>query len=72
MKFYQVTDTNQVIGYEDTDIDGIDYAISQGWQDVTNEYPQPVPFEPVVVAEPTKNELLAELELLTAKIKALS
>jgi hypothetical protein len=43
MKFYQVTDTNQVIGYKDTDIDGIDYAISQGWQDVTSEYPQPVP-----------------------------
>jgi hypothetical protein len=31
----------------------------------------PVIPEPVVVVEPTKNELLAELELLTAKINAL-
>jgi hypothetical protein len=44
MKYFQITDTNVVIGYEDTDIAGIDYAISQGWQDVTNEYPQPIPY----------------------------
>ena len=36
------------------------------------EYVAPIEPEYVSPPEPTKNELLAELELLTAKIKALS
>jgi hypothetical protein len=46
--------------------------ITTAWTYVDGTFVEPVIPEPVVIAEPTKNELLAELELLTAKIKALS
>lgn len=38
MKYFQITNTNQVNGYLDTDTVGIDYAISQGWQEVTDTF----------------------------------
>jgi len=33
---------------------------------------KPVIFEPIIIASPTKNELLAELQALTAKIEAIA
>jgi hypothetical protein len=33
---------------------------------------EPVIFEPIIIAAPTKNELLAELQALTAKIEAIA
>jgi hypothetical protein len=45
--------------------DGIEWLIA----DIP--LPEPVIPEPVVIVEPTKSELLAELKVLTAKIEAL-
>jgi hypothetical protein len=46
--------------------------ITTQWTYVDGTFVEPVILKEVVIPEPTKNELLAELELLTAKIKALS
>ena len=46
-------------------------TITTEWTYVDGTFVEPVIPELVVVVEPTKNELLAELELLTAKINAL-
>ena len=57
-------------------------ASANGWVECSNAGPQwtyangvftePVEVEPVVPTSPTKEELLAELQVLTAKIQALS
>jgi hypothetical protein len=38
MKYFQITDSNVVVGYNLDDIDGIAFAISNGWQEVTNTF----------------------------------
>jgi len=74
MKYYKNEETNLVYGYEESnpiEMEAIQKLIDAGYTDVTDSWPpapEPIP-EPT---PPTKNELLAELELLTAKIKALS
>jgi len=46
--------------------------ITTEWTYVDSNFIEPIITEPVVTVELTKNELLAELELLTAKINALA
>jgi hypothetical protein len=46
-------------------------TIATEWTYVDGQFVEPVIPEPTPKPTPTKNELLAELELLTAKIQAL-
>jgi hypothetical protein len=38
MRYFQVTDTNVVVGYLITDEDGIAFATSNGWLEVTDTF----------------------------------
>jgi len=38
MRYFQITDSNVVIGYTLDDIDGITYAINNGWQEITDTF----------------------------------
>jgi hypothetical protein len=79
MSNYAVIENGKVIN---TVVAEADYAATQGWIELTNggidwDYVngqfvdnRPVPPAPVVIA-PTKEQLLAELQALTAKIQSL-
>jgi hypothetical protein len=55
----------------DTDSQGKVGNIGDSWNGNTFTTPEPVVPEPVVTPTPTKEELLAQLQALTAKIEAL-
>jgi len=74
MKYYRDETTQQVYGFDETLDHQLPYlqkAVAAGYTDITGLWPpapEPIP-EPV---PPTKEQLLAELQALTAKIEALS
>jgi hypothetical protein len=35
MVYYQIPDTNEVVGFNETDTDGINQAIANGWIETT-------------------------------------
>lgn len=73
MKYYRDIETGEVFGYDETDETQLPYMqekIDAGYEDVSDVWPpEPEPIEPP--AAPTKEELLAQLQELTAKIEAL-
>jgi len=69
MKYFKDT-LGEIYGYDETQQDLVDAAIALGWEDITDSWPpeqEPIS-EPT---PPTKEQLLAELKILTAKIEAL-
>jgi len=75
MKYYKNTQTNEVFGFDETDSTQLPYMqikIDAGYEDVSNSWP---PVQIVTEEAPvqvTKEELLAQIQVLTDKINALS
>jgi hypothetical protein len=75
MKYYKNTQTNEVFAFDETDATQLPYMqekIDAGYQDVSDSWP---PVQTHIEPEPiqvTKEELLAQIQILTDKINALS
>lgn len=73
MRYFKKTDTSDVFGYDEQERSQLPYiqaAIDADWEEITGAWPLPEP-ESEPVPEPTKEELLAQLQALTDKINAL-
>ena len=76
MKYYKNKQTDEVFGFDETDPTQLPYMqtkIDAGYEDVSGSWPPPK----VEVVEPasvqlTKEELLAQIQVLTEKINLLN
>jgi len=75
MKYFKDNNTGEVFGFEETDNTQLPYMqakIDAGLEEITGSWPLPESEpEPQPVAEPTKAELLQQLQTLADKINAI-
>lgn len=74
MKYFKNTENGEVFGYDENyenDKPLIDSAIENGFEDISDTWNGKFEEDNSIEIKPTKEELLAQLQALTAKIESL-